>query len=79
MDDGGLAPGDAMKKLRPAPIFKIERQFGAQLSSWNHVRLAHALDLLTEAEIQVKSTGIPAAAVSHRALMRIAGQARKSN
>ena len=78
MDADGLRATDAMKKLRPPPIFKIERQLAAQLSSWNHVRLSHALALLTETEIQVKSTGMPVTAVAQRAFMRIAGQARKA-
>ena len=77
MDRDRLSAEDAVKKMRPPPIFKIERQVASHLRAWTAAGLAHALDILTEAEIQVKSTGMPGEAVTHRALMRIAGRARK--
>lgn len=77
IESDNLSPGDAIKRLRPPPIFKIVDQIAAQLRAWDTRRLARALDVLTEAEVKVKSTGMPVNAVAHRALMRIAGQARK--
>ncbi|MBI3114148.1 MAG: DNA polymerase III subunit delta, partial [Rhodospirillales bacterium] len=72
----GEPPQTAMKSLRPPLIFKFEPAFRTQLRQWRTDRLATALELATEAEIDCKSTGLPAAAVCHRALMRIAQAAR---
>lgn len=74
----GEPPQTAMKSLRPPLIFKFEPAFRTQLRQWRTDRLATALELATEAEIDCKSTGLPAAAVCHRALMRIAQAARAS-
>lgn len=72
----GEPPQTAMKSLKPQVIFKFEPAFRIQLRLWRTDRLAKALELATEAEIDCKSTGLPAAAVCHRALMRIAQAAR---
>jgi len=72
----GESPQTAIRALRPPLIFKFEPAFRSQLRQWRTDRLARALELATEAEIDCKSTGMPAAAVCHRALMRIAQAAR---
>ncbi len=74
--EGGEAVQAAMKSLRPPVFFKFEDAFRAQLRQWRAERVATALELLTDAEIDCKSTGMPAAAVCHRVLMRIAQAAR---
>jgi len=74
--EAGAAPHAAMKALRPPLFYKFEDAFRAQLRNWRGDRLATALELVTEAEIDCKSTGMPAAAVCHRTLMRIAQAAR---
>jgi len=74
--EGGEAPDRALSALRPPIIFKFKSQFQSQMRQWGTRRLATAMDLLTEAEIDCKSTGLPAAQICHRALMRIAQAAR---
>ena len=68
----------AIKTLRPPLFFKRQANFQAQLRKWPQERLAGALMLLTRAEVDCKTTGMPAAAISARALMRIAYDARRS-
>ena len=72
----GDAPENVIRSLRPPLLFKFEPSFRAQLRQWRTDHVARALDLATEAEIDCKSTGMPAAAVCHRALMRISQAAR---
>jgi DNA polymerase-3 subunit delta len=74
--ESGMAPKKAMASIRPPIIFKFDTQFQAQMRNWRQDRLANALDLITETEMDCKSTGFPAAAGCHRALMRIAQAAR---
>jgi len=76
--DKGQSPDQAMKSLRPPIIFKFTNGFRGQLQRWSKVKLAHALELVTEAELDCKSTGLPAEAICGRALLRIAQAARKS-
>lgn len=72
----GKSTGEAIKSLRPQIIFLYQDQFRQQVERWLEPRLADALDLLTEAEIDCKSTDMPAVAICERALMRIAQAAR---
>lgn len=78
MVQAGQSPESAMKSLKPAPIFVFRDRFRSQLRQWRPDRLAAALELLTEAEMDCKSTGFPAEAGCHRALMRVAQAARSS-
>ena len=72
----GLAVDKALKGLRPSVIYKFESRFRAQMGFWRNGRLADAMELVTETEIDCKSTGFPAASGCHRALIRIAQAAR---
>ncbi|MGA0393141.1 MAG: DNA polymerase III subunit delta [Rhodospirillales bacterium] len=72
----GQSPEQAMKALRPPVIFLFENQFRFQLSIWPVRRLADAIDVILEAELNCKTTGMPAEHVCARALMRIAQGAR---
>ncbi|MGB0670160.1 MAG: DNA polymerase III subunit delta [Rhodospirillales bacterium] len=74
---GGTPSDVAIKGLRPPLFFKAVSAFQAQLNRWRPDRLGQAFDLLTEAEIQAKSTGLPDAALCQRALIRIAQLARR--
>lgn len=67
----GQSPDQAMKALRPPVIFLFADQFRYQLSIWPVTRLADAIDVLLEAELQCKTTGMPAEIICTRALMRI--------
>jgi DNA polymerase III delta subunit len=52
--------------------------FERQMRQWSSTRLLRALEILTDAELTVKSTGMPAAAACGDALLRIARAARVS-
>ena len=73
----GSSPRQAMKALRPPVFFKLEDAFRLQLGRWDAGRLGGALELLTEAELDCKTSGLPARVLSGRALMRIAQAARR--
>lgn len=77
----GMPVEKALMSLRP-PVFRVEQAgFRRQMAQWPRHRLGQALSLATEAEIQCKSTGLPAEAVCARLLMRLAtaaGAARQS-
>lgn len=77
MASGKSAP-EAMAALRPPVFYKLQDAFRAQLRAWPAPRLARALSLLTDAEIDCKVTGAPAEALCARALWQIATAARRS-
>jgi len=76
--DKGQSPDQAMKALRPPIIFKFTNSFRQQLQRWSKNKIAHAIELVTEAELDCKTTGLPAEAICGRALLRIAQAARKA-
>jgi DNA polymerase-3 subunit delta len=71
----GASEDDAMRNLRPPIFFKQQERFKRQLRLWPASRAALALSLLTEAEINAKTTGFPAEAICRDALLRIAQRA----
>ncbi len=74
----GQSVDKVLEALRPPLFFKIKPKFRAQLKIWPLERIGAAFELLMEAELQCKTTGMPAGAICARALMRIAQVARKS-
>lgn len=72
MVDRGMAIDAAVQKLRPPVFFKAADALKAQARLWSAEAVARALDLLTEAEMDCKTTGMPDVAVCSRALMRLA-------
>jgi DNA polymerase-3 subunit delta len=69
---GGRSPAQAMKSLRPPIIYKFEDRFAAQMRAWRGQRIAAALEVLIDAEVECKTTGQPAELLCGRALMRLA-------
>jgi DNA polymerase-3 subunit delta len=67
----GKSVDQAMAALKPPVIFKSAERFKRQLGRWQADRLGQALELLIEAEIDCKSTGMPAAEITSRAIMRL--------
>jgi DNA polymerase-3 subunit delta len=65
-----------MKRLRPPVHFSRATAFKAQAQRWNTDKLGEALDMLLEAELMTRTTGVPAEAVTGRTLMNIAAMAR---
>lgn len=74
----GASMDDVMKRLRPPIHFSRANAFKAQAQRWSTDRLGEALDMLLEAEALTRTTGVPAEAVTGRALMNIAAMARAS-
>ncbi len=75
--DQGKSPADAMKSLRPPVMFMFADRFRGQLNHWSPARIARAMEFAVEAELDCKSTGIPAEAVCERAMLRIARAAAR--
>ncbi len=77
---GLVARGDsadaAMISLRPRPHFRVAAAFKRQLAQWSVGRLAGAMEIVLAAEIECKTTGMPAELVCGHALMRLARAAR---
>ena len=65
-----------MKRLRPPVHFSRSTAFKAQAQRWNTDKLGEALDMLLEAEVLTRTTGVPSEAVAGRALMNIAAMAK---
>lgn len=74
----GKSVEQAMMGLRPPPFFKVKDRFRRQAERWSMGLLNRAVELLTEAELQAKSTDMPSAAIVERALMQLAQAARGS-
>jgi DNA polymerase-3 subunit delta len=65
-----------MKRLRPPVHFSRSTAFKAQAQRWSTDKLGEALDMLLEAEVLTRTTGVPSEAVAGRALMNIAAMAK---
>lgn len=72
----GMNADQATKALRPPLMFKLADAFRAQLGLWSEDKLARAFEILTQAETDCKTTGLPADAVTGRALMALAQATR---
>ncbi len=66
----------AMRKLRPPIHFLRQDSFKAQAQRWNSEKLYDALEMLLEADVLTKTTGVPNEAVCGRTLMNIAAMAK---
>jgi len=73
----GKTADQAMDLLRPKVFFKHQGAFRRQIGLWSEARIAGALDILVEAEIDCKSTGMPEDIVCARALLRLAQAAAR--
>ena len=72
----GESIDSVMKSLRPPVHFSRATSFKSQAQRWSSDRLGEALDMLLEAESLTRTTGVPAEAVTGRALMNIAAMAK---
>jgi DNA polymerase-3 subunit delta len=74
--DAGVAPDAALRALRPPAYSREAATLRAVLRGWSAARLAAAMEIVTEAELGCKTTGMPANALCERALLRLAAAAR---
>lgn len=72
----GARADEAIGRLRPPPHFSRRATLQRQARTWPCLRLADLLDLLLEAEMQCKTTGLPDEAILRRAALRVAQGAR---
>ncbi len=72
MKAAGRSVDQAVGALKPPPIFRVAPRFKGQVQRWAPERLGQALELLTAAELDCKTTGLPAEEVCARALMQVA-------
>lgn len=77
---GALAQGrsqdQAMGLLKPPVFWKVRGRFQNQLKRWPPQRAAYALDLLLDAEIDCKTTGMPEAEITSRTFLQLCRAAR---
>ena len=74
----GASTEQAIGQLKPPVFFKVADRFRRQLARWPLDRLSLALEVLLDAEIDCKTTGLPATEITARALMRLAQAAGRS-
>lgn len=72
----GQSLDDVMRRMRPPVHFSRATSFKNQAQRWSPDKLGEALDMLLEAEVLTRTTGVPAEAVTGRALMNIAAMAK---
>lgn len=74
----GKSADQAMNALKPPVIFKAADRFRRQLSRWSPERAGQALERLIEAEMDCKSTGMPAEEICSRVIMTLCRAAGRS-
>lgn len=62
----------AVATLRPPVFFKFKSRFTSQATRWSEKLLARGLEIVSDAELQAKSTDMPAEAVIERAFIQLA-------
>jgi DNA polymerase III subunit delta len=67
----GMSEEETLRSLRPPIFFKLQERFRRQLRLWPERRARQALELLLQAELNAKRTGLPPEAVCRDALLRI--------
>ncbi|NKD55589.1 MULTISPECIES: DNA polymerase III subunit delta [unclassified Haematospirillum] len=77
---GALASGydrdRALGLLKPPVFWKLRARFLAQLARWSPTRTVRALDLLLEAEMNCKRTGMPEVEIVARVFLQLSRAAR---
>ncbi len=78
MTGAGKTADQAIASLKPKPFFRTAQRLRSQVQRWPAARAATALDLLQQAEIDTKTTGMPADAICGRAVMQLARAAGRA-
>jgi DNA polymerase-3 subunit delta len=73
----GGDPDAIIRTLRPPIFFKAIPAFKASLRHWPAAKIGGALELLLKAEMDCKTTGMPAELICARVLMQLASAARR--
>jgi DNA polymerase III subunit delta len=72
----GTAIAEVLRSARPPIFFKHQDSVRRQLRGWREAGLRAALDRLAQAEIDMKTTGLPAEALCRQAMLAVALAAR---
>jgi len=75
---GGASLDEVLRTARPPIFFKQEDSFRRQLTQWREARLRRQLDLVAKAELNMKTTGLPAETICREAMLRVAQAARRA-
>jgi DNA polymerase-3 subunit delta len=68
---------DTVRSARPPIFFKHQDSFRRQLALWSEARLRSQLDRVAEAELLMKTTGMPAETICRAALLAVAQAASR--
>jgi DNA polymerase-3 subunit delta len=74
---GGASIDEVLRTARPPIFFKQEDSFRRQLGLWTEARLRPQLDLVAKAELNMKTTGLPAETICRAAMLAVAQAARE--
>ena len=66
----GAAVEEVIRAARPPIFYKHQDSFRRQLAIWSEPRLRPELGRLAEAELNMKTTGLPAETICRAALLR---------
>jgi DNA polymerase III subunit delta len=73
---GGIGVEEVLRTARPAIFFKQQDNFRRQLALWSEAGLRAQLDRLAKAELDMKTTGLPAETICREAMLAVAQAAR---
>jgi DNA polymerase-3 subunit delta len=74
---GGSSIDEVLRTARPPIFFKQEDSFRRQLGLWTEGRLRPQLDRIANAELNMKTTGLPAETICREAMLAVAQAARE--
>jgi DNA polymerase-3 subunit delta len=74
---GGGTIDEVLRTARPPIFFKQEDSFRRQLGLWTEARLRPQLDRIANAELNMKTTGLPAETICREAMLAVAQAARE--
>jgi DNA polymerase III subunit delta len=74
---GGASLEEVLRTARPPIFFKQQDSFRRQLALWTETRLRAQLDRITKAELDMKTTGLPAETICREAMLALAQAARQ--
>ncbi len=75
----GASLEEALRTTRPPIFFKQEDSYRRQLGLWSEARLRPLLGQVAKAELNMKTTGIPAETICREAMLRVAQQAQEKS
>lgn len=73
----GAGVEEVLRAARPPVFFKQEDNFRRQLALWSEASLRPQLERLAKAELNMKTTGLPAETVCREAMLAVAEAARR--